>query len=192
MNSISKYIGQTELTLQEFIYLELLYYGETELATEFYCKEPLYYEHLEALEVLGYIKIIVPIEEEPVVELRDKGIKLFGDVKVTPAKRAELLTEAIRNVFPEGVNSGGYRYRGDKQGVKAKLLKFIKTYPKYTDEEIIQAARQYVNRFKPYYAGMRQAHYFIQKDSLSDLLGELENLQDSITEVGSGSNSIML
>lgn len=192
MLSIETFLQQKDLRLEEFIYLELLYYGENDLATEFYSYSSGEINWLRYLEVLGYIKLITEDNTNPIVELRDKGIKLFGDTKITPAKRAELLVDPLRNIFPEGVNSGGYRYRGDKQGVKAKLLKFIKTYPKYTDEEILKAARQYVNRFKPSYVGMRQMHYFIEKDKVSDLLSELENLQDEIVEIGSGSNSIML
>jgi len=123
------------------------------------------------LEQKGYIKIM----EDNSWILRKKALSLQTQ---TLEKRAQNLLESFRGKFPLGSNSGGYRYRGDKQGCLVKLKKFIKDNPQWTDGEILKATENYISRFEPEYIGMRQAHYFIEKNGISDLLGELEVLNE--------------
>ena len=85
-----------------------------------------------------------------------------------------------RNLFPEGVNTAGYRYRGNKVEVLKKMLKFVTLYD-FTKEEIFQATKKYVERFSVRgYNYMQQAHYFIdKKDAGSSLASECETLKES-------------
>lgn len=191
MNNIDLYLTQNTLSIYEFILLNLLYNKEYKLAQAFYNKHSTFLK-IEYLEELGYIKIhnVESLDLESII-LRAKTLDLFGINKDNPKLRAELLVEPFRAIFPAGVNASGYRYRGDKQGVETKLYKFIKKYSKYDDEQILLATKQYVNRFKPDYVGMRQAHYFIEKDRNSDLLGELENLSETVEEVNSDINTMI-
>ena len=130
-------------------------------------------EELIELQSKGYIKLL---GDDLSYEIRKKGLDLKGASIGTPKERANRLLIPFRELFPVGTNNGGYRYRGDKQGCLEKLEKFIKDNPEWTDEQILEATKRYVDRFKPTYQGMRQAHYFINKDKISDLSGELEGL----------------
>jgi len=188
MMNIKPFLAQKDLLLVEFIVLYLLYNKEYEEAKLLIDRSGV--DVLSNLQVLGYIKLMGTDLET--VTLRAKANDLFTVSKSNPRVRAEHLSEMIRAIFPPGTNAGGYRYRGDKQGVLDKLTKFVKKYPNYEDEEIIQATRQYVNRFKPDFVGMRQCHYFITKDNTSDLLGELENLNtDNIIEDSNSFNTMI-
>ena len=84
--------------------------------------------------------------------------------------------EAFRNIFPSGVRTAGYLVKGDKNGCKRKLTKFLKEN-KVTQEEILEATRRYVNRSKlQNYEKLQLAHNFIEKNGISTLAGELEAL----------------
>lgn len=84
-----------------------------------------------------------------------------------------------RNLFPEGINPAGYRYRGNKLEVTKKMLKFVANHP-YSKEEIFEATKRYIERFSVRgYNYMQQAHYFIEKkDTGSNLEAECENLRE--------------
>jgi len=88
-----------------------------------------------------------------------------------------------REIFPAGVNSGGYRYRGDRAEVLKKMIKFVNTN-KHTTEQIFQATIRYVERFSlKGYEFMQQAHYFIDKKGVgSTLNAECEGLKDEGTK----------
>lgn len=190
MNNIDIYTQQSELSIYEFIALNLIYREEYTSVKAFYNRHSNYI-NFSKLEDLGYIKMLTTHLDLEDLELRSKTKTMFKINIDNPKVRAELLVEPFRAIFPTGVNASGYRYRGDKQGVEDKLIKFIKKYSKYDDTQILLAAKQYVNRFKPDYIGMRQAHYFIEKEKTSDLLGELENLSSTIEEVNTDINTMI-
>lgn len=193
MDNISLLLEQDELSPAQFLYLQLLSEKDYLNADRYYTQIFHTKNELFKLETMGYIKLISNSANAEDIELRIKTKDLFNKNRNSPSFRAKELVEPFRAIFPEGSNAGGYRYRGDKQGVFDKLTKFIKKYPKFTDEQILQATKQYVNRFKPSYVGMRQAHYFISKDGgISDLLGELENLKPIPVETTDMSTNIML
>lgn len=81
----------------------------------------------------------------------------------------ELVTK-YRELFPKGINSNGFPYRGDKQGTTKKLAKFLKTNTEYDEKIILKATEKYINeKRKDNFAYMKLAHYFIEKDGVSDL-----------------------
>lgn len=82
------------------------------------------------------------------------------------ADRAEKLASALMEVFPKEKKAGTCHYfRGNKKDNTLKLKKFFKLYgDKYTDEQIIEAAKQYVASFNGDYSYMRILKYFIWKD----------------------------
>lgn len=81
-------------------------------------------------------------------------------------ERLEKLARNLMNIFPEGKKAGTTMYwRGNVKEIKLKLKKFFKRYSdKYTDEQILQATKAYVNSFNGNYAFMRVLKYFIWKD----------------------------
>lgn len=89
------------------------------------------------------------------------------------------LVEEYRNIFPKGNNSQGYPYKGDKMGCTAKLKRFKKTYPEYSNDTILSATKRYVNeKRKDGFAYMKLAHYFIEKNGVSDLAALCEQINN--------------
>ena len=134
------------------------------------------------LEEKGLIKWHGNNPEE--ITLRKTGEELFKKhvgtkKKITTSKEVTQWIESWREIFPEGVNTAGFRYRGDKAEVTQKMIKFVNTQD-YTLEQIFKATRDYVERFSLRgYAYMQQAHYFIQKRGVgSTLSAECEGLAE--------------
>ena len=128
------------------------------------------------------------------VVLRKRGEELFKKhvgtkKKITTAKEVGEWIQSWREIFPEGVNSGGYRYRGDKGSCLTKMIKFVNTHD-YSIEQIFQATKDYVERFSlKGYAYMQLAHYFIEKKGVgSTLSAECEGLAEKKPNVKEGEN----
>lgn len=102
----------------------------------------------------------------------------------------EKLATSLMNIFPAGKKEGTNTYwRGNVRDIKLRLKKFFKLYGnKYTDEQIIEAAKKYVESFNGNYSYMRILKYFLWKDTkrvnsegnyiedVSDLATLLENV----------------
>lgn len=120
-------------------------------------------------------------------------ILLSSDVSVPSENRIEKLTSALMQIFPQGRKDGTNTYwRGNIKDTKLRLKKFFKLYgTKYSDEQIINATRKYVESFNGNYAYMRVLKYFIWKDvrkqdsegrfyieEVSDLATLIENVEN--------------
>lgn len=83
----------------------------------------------------------------------------------TPEKIEELALELMK-VFPKEKKAGTCHYfRGNKKDISLKLKKFFKLYGnQYSNEQIINAAKNYVASFNGNYSYMRILKYFIWKD----------------------------
>ena len=131
-----------------------------------------YYQHR------GYIKLIDP--ENPIegYQIRSELSNIFSPGKAN----VEGWIEQWRAIFPKGGDQFG-RYRGDRQGCINKMEKFLENNPKISVEQIFKATRNYVGRHEPInYQGMARAHYFIDKNGMSKLLGEIEQLSDDMEQ----------
>lgn len=100
--------------------------------------------------------------------------------------RLETLAKELINIFPTGKKAGTTMYwRGNTKEIKLKLKKFFKRYnDTYTDEQIINATKAYVNSFNGNYSFMRVLKYFIWKDERkldSDGNGFIEEVSDLAT-----------
>lgn len=94
----------------------------------------------------------------------------YNDQKMTA------LAESLQNLFPEGVKQDtGIYWRGNKELIKNKLMRFIEKYGISDELLIIRAAQQYVMDHDDL-TYMRTLPYFIEKDGNSDLLTVVENL----------------
>ena len=79
------------------------------------------------------------------------------------------LVPRLQEIFPEGKKAGTNRYwRGSKRDITERLKSFFKKYDKYTDDQIIEATRQYVKSFNGDYSYMRVLMYFIWKEEVKD------------------------
>ena len=86
-------------------------------------------------------------------------------------ERLDGLAIKLMEIFPKGKKEGTCHYfRGNKKDNILKLKKFFKLYGKYTDQQILDAARNYVASFNGNYAYMRILKYFIWKDEIKIIL----------------------
>lgn len=93
-------------------------------------------------------------------------ILLDSDKNKTSEDRIDSLVIKLMEIFPKSKKEGTCHYfRGNKKDNTLKLKKFFKLYGnKYTDEQIINAAKKYVESFNGNYTYMRILKYFIWKD----------------------------
>ena len=125
-------------------------------------------------------------------DLSDKAL-LSADKSVPDNKRLETLAKALMEVFPVGKKEGTSQYwKGNLRDNTLRLAKFFKLYgDKYTDEQLIEAAKNYVSSHNGRYQYMRVLKYFIWKDTrkvnsegegyieeVSDLAAFIENAKD--------------
>ena len=125
-------------------------------------------------------------------DLSDKAL-LSADKSVPDNKRLETLAKALMEVFPAGKKEGTSQYwKGNLRDNTLRLAKFFKLYgDKYTDKQLIEAAKNYVSSHNGRYQYMRVLKYFIWKDTrkvnsegegyieeVSDLAAFIENAKD--------------
>lgn len=123
------------------------------------------------------------------IKLTQEGVDFIEEVIVdseipdSTQKLMKLATE-LKNIFPKGRKEGTNLYWADGVALIVKRLKiFIKKYgDTYTEEQIIKAAKKYVESFNGDYRYMKLLKYFIFKEetesSTSDLLTYIENAEE--------------
>ena len=121
----------------------------------------------------GLIKIIGKGLKD--VSVRDLGLELIGQSKSDDIVE---FAEKFKELFPKGIKSGGYPVRSSVTDIADKLRKFFKKH-KYTQEQVLEATKKYVERKElDGYSYMQQAHYFIEKNGASNLASEIDSLGD--------------
>lgn len=122
----------------------------------------------------------------------DKGLDLIdtvileSDEDVLDDLKLSRLVSDLKAIFPDGKKEGTAQYwRGGTAEIKNRLLSFFKKYGDYPPEDILNAAKKYVDSFREEgsYRNMRLLKYFIWKkenkhgeiEESSDLLSFLEN-----------------
>lgn len=119
---------------------------------------------------------------------------------VTDDNRLLELAKKIQGIFPSGYKtderSGAkYYHKSNSKAIQNALKRFIAYYEDYSDEDILDAAKRYVNSFRGNYSRIEMANYFVFKDNrtkggeiTSSLATFLENKDSREKEVG-GTNS---
>lgn len=117
-------------------------------------------------------------------------VLLSSDKTLPPEDQIETLAIKLMEIFPKGKKEGTSVYwKGNKKDTKLRLQKFFKLYGNtYSHEQILDAAKQYVESFNGNYTYMRALKYFIWKDErktdsdgniyieeVSDLASYIEN-----------------
>lgn len=118
-----------------------------------------------------------------------KGMDLLESVFVESDKEdksmEELLeiAEGLKLIFPQGKKEGTSNYWTESKLLIVKRLKsFFKRYGSgYTKEQILEAARKYVEGFNGRYQYMKTLRYFIFRDRNS--FGEAEASSDLLTYI---------
>lgn len=93
-------------------------------------------------------------------------VLLESDAEIPKDNDLNYLVGQLREIFPKGIKTGSAAWRGNKREITFRLQKFFKIYDKYTDDEIIEATKKYVESFNGNYTYMRILKYFILKDEV--------------------------
>jgi hypothetical protein len=73
------------------------------------------------------------------------------------------------DLWPEGIKSGGYYVKSDNHAVARKMKRFFKQYP-YSKEDVFEVTKHYLQiKQNEGWKGIQLAHYFIDKEGLSNL-----------------------
>lgn len=102
------------------------------------------------------------------------------------------IAEKLMQIFPQGKKPGTpYYWKCNKREVTLKLKSFFKLYGNtYTEEQIVNAARDYVDSFNGDYRFMRLLKYFIwKKDGEQGEISELATFIDNAGQEDEGDNS---
>jgi len=165
------------------LFILLLIYEEYYEFLELAYKENfvIFSQTIRSLENHSYVKWHGSGVED--ISLRKHGEDIFrkhvgAKKKITTAKEVETWIDAWREIFPEGSNTAGFRYRGNRGEAIKKMVKFVNDNS-YSTEQIFHATRHYVDTYSQKgFAYMQQAHYFIEKkgvgSTLSSYLEELD------------------
>ena len=96
------------------------------------------------------------------------SVILDSDKEAQPEDKLEDLALKLAAIFPKEKKAGTCHYfRGNRKDNVLKLKKFFKLYGnKYTEEQILKAAKSYVDSFNGNYQYMRILKYFIWKDEV--------------------------
>lgn len=117
----------------------------------------------------------LPTQE--LVDLIEKII-LDSDTKQQPEDRLLYLSKSMREIFPNGKKDGTtYYWKGNTNEIIKKLKVFFKKFGDFTDEQILDATKRYVDSFDGQYNYMYLLKYFICKNR-KDAAGEIEEVSE--------------
>lgn len=141
----------------------------------------------------GLLKFIQPYDKRfpfpDYVELSETGsyiaesVMADSNMENRSDDRIVALANKLRELYPAGKKPGyAYTWRDSESCITDRLKKFFLKYGNhYTDEEIINATRDYVNSFNGNYQYMQLLKYFIWKNKVTGeevvrgrIVGEVE------------------
>lgn len=172
INISTEALNQRDLTLVDLGLL--LYYIEPNITIDPIRSQKLWERGLLTKTLDGFASNMSTIEEL-------NTITLYSTPKNQKNRLLEL-AEKLREIYPEGKKEGTpYYWRDSKQIIAQKLNNFFKKFGNYTDEEIINATKKYIETYKNNRQFMQLLKYFISKkdpysgDLKSELLSYIEN-----------------
>jgi hypothetical protein len=113
--------------------------------------------------------IIEKIEENK-TDFHNLRLVAKKKVKVKDSSDFGSFVEEFYNLWPRGIMSGGYAVKSGKASCSTKLRTFLKDHKEYTQEIVLQATKNYIEKCKfNGYQYMKLANYFINKDGVSVL-----------------------
>jgi hypothetical protein len=169
LSSFNDKYPDNQVSVTEFVILNLLF---SDTISDEYLSE-----FIEDYSIYSYLenKELIKITGEGVkdISLRSLGRELIYQDSVDDLKD---LAQKMRELFPPKIRSGGNLVRSSLGDTTDKLKKFFKKH-KYTYQQVLKATEKYVKQ-KEYenFAYMKQLVYFIEKDGVSLLAAECDNL----------------
>lgn len=140
-----------------------------------------------------------PTKEFDKLTLTEKGIKYIekilieSDLEMKSKSKAvrdyDTLANKMREVYPSGKKAGtAYQWKDSTNIISLRLKALDKKYTgcldKYTDEQIVQATRNYVNSFNGSYTYMQLLKYFIMKNDMADRANDASQLLAYLDNIG--------
>ena len=93
-------------------------------------------------------------------------------------ERLEKLVKDYLEIWPPKIMSGNRLVKQGPGAIRSKFTTFLRKYPKFTDAEILEVTRLYVDKLKrKNYEFMTCSDYFIEKDRVSQLESYIIALQ---------------
>lgn len=125
------------------------------------------------------------------------SVLLDSDKSKQPTQRIDNLAVKLMELFPKRKKEGTSQYyRGNKKDITLRLKKFFKLYGnEFSDDQILGAAKKYVESFNGDYRYMRVLKYFIWKDEIkvdsegNRYVDEVSDLATFIENVGADTSS---
>lgn len=113
-----------------------------------------------------------------------ESVIVDSDKKQEPKDRLNYLATQLKGIFPKGKKEGTNYYWAEGVALIIRRLKlFFKKYGnEFTDEQIIQASKKYVEGFNGNYQYMRLLKYFIFKEKIG-ASGEVEGDSELISYI---------
>lgn len=114
---------------------------------------------------------------------RLSSVLLDSDKDRQPQDRIELLASQMMELFPALKKAGSSQYfRGNRKDITLRLKKFFKLYGnRFSNSQILEATKKYVESFNGNYTYMRVLKYFIWKDERrtdSEGVGYIDEVSD--------------
>lgn len=114
---------------------------------------------------------------------RLSSVLLDSDKDRQPQDRIELLASQMMELFPALKKTGSSQYfRGNRKDITLRLKKFFKLYGnRFSNNQILEATKKYVESFNGNYTYMRVLKYFIWKDERrvdSEGVGYIDEVSD--------------
>ena len=173
-------VRQCGLSMAEFGFLLFCY--KYELPTSIIKKS----DAIRSLWARGFLKntsrFQLGLDQRKIIPI----IEQMNDTTAKDIKeRAVSIAPKLIELFPKGRKPGTNLYwRGNRMEIATKLKKFLDIYGEdYSDEDIIQATKNYVDSFSMDYSFMRVLKYFIWKNVLNESNGSrvVEEISDLAT-----------
>lgn len=190
------YLQVKGLSLEDFALLVMLSRGNYELLS-IYCRKGLTIEQKKVVFQSLVRKQFIILCKDNGFKLEDYELTEDGKTVITETSARtnviELITglpqvsvkteldsfvEKYLELFPKGVKNGGNKpLRSNNTDVKAKMLKFMNKY-KHSQETILKATENYLERCRGVYTYCPTSEYFILKDGSSALATECDAVKN--------------
>lgn len=170
---MSKYIIDTKQCKKHNISLAAVYY-----LIALFKDSPITISTFKELGATGYLDYKGYDEKGYLVEpsITERGVDLLTDIFTEEnlssydLKRFEEIASKMRELFPKGKKEGTNHMWRDSVPIIARRLKLllVKYGQLYTEKEILDATKRYVDSFNGDYRYMQLLKYFISKQRIED------------------------
>lgn len=132
--------------------------------------------------------LVILHKEDNTLDITTKGKAVFRVVK----RDNNTLAKTLRDLFPSGLKDDKWSWRATNVLIRDKLDRFNQIYPEATDDQIVNATKNYLNKMRDNERGMSLLQYFILKntdDGQKSILAEYIDVEEDLKKAGSSSNS---